>query len=536
MKKYFAVVLAALLAASAFAGCNSNSGSSTAASTPSSGSQQGGTSETDSVDTNADNDFGNIDLSKHADLVISVYGTSPADMEMINSLASEITEEKLNCSVDLQIMANPFQQYSLALSTGEPIDLIWTATWMNCWNYAQQGAFQDLTDIVNEKFPKLKEMIGEDRWEATAVGGRYYLIPANNKDEASNWSQWGVIWREDIRKQLGCDEIVDLATMEAYAEAVIESDLGMIPYFDNTSGGLWHMMLEKEHIYTEFSSASNPLCLDIDTKEIFDYTTLDSVREFCEVQRRWEKNGYVQPDIASSTDTGPEGVLSGKYAGAIAGVAASTYVTSYVSPIKAAHPDWELGYLNYGVMYGTTYENSPAMNSIAIPKASKNPERALAFIELMIIDNDLYNLYDSGVEGTHYELDEDGHYVSLQTTAQTYPRTSTWVPRYYINNEAKIYTADEQWATDYIAENMKPNAITNYWANCPFDFSEYSEYTTAIKNVMDQYWTPLLLGATDDIDGTLQQLQKQLELNGMDVVTESVQKQWDAYMEEKNIK
>lgn len=540
MKKSIALVLAVLLVITCFAACNGKEGNSSS-SVPSSKSEQSVVSQnedsSDLGDTmeNADDDFGNIDLSEHTDLVISVYGTTPADMQMINEMASKITEEKLNCTVELQIMANPTQQYALALSTGEPIDLIWTATWMNCWNYAKQGAFQDITDVVNEKFPVLKEMIGEDQWNSTSVGGRYYLIPANCRDEASNWSQWGVTWREDIRKQLNCEEIVDLETMEAYAKAVAESDLGMIPYFDNASGGLWHMMLEKEHIYTEFGGAANTLCLNIDTKEICDYTTLDSVKEFCEIQRRWEKNGYLQPDIASSTDTGPDGVLSGKYAGAIAGVTPATYVSNFVTPIKAAHPDWEMGYLNYGVMYGTTYENSAAMGGLAIPKVSKNTERALAFLELMMTDGELYNLFDIGVEGIHYEVDEDGFYSSLQGTSQTYPRSSTWVPRFYVNKEAKIYTADEQWAVEYISENMRPNAITNYWANCPFDFSEYSEYSTAVQNVMNQYWTPLLLGATDDIDGTLKTLQDQLELNGIDIVAESIEKQWKEYMEEKGI-
>lgn len=97
------------------------------------------------------------------------------------------------------------------------------------------------------------------------------------------------MWREDLRKELGCEPITSIETMEAYAEAVLKSGNGMIPFCDTGAGGLWHTMLEKEHIYTEFGSPFNTLALDLDTDEIVDYATLDGVQEMCETQRKWEK-------------------------------------------------------------------------------------------------------------------------------------------------------------------------------------------------------------------------------------------------------
>ena len=530
-KRLFAVALISLLASASFFGCNSD----TPASSSGSSSEGSSTAGTSSGSLLTDGDFVNIDMSEEVELVISVFGsTTPADLEMINEEVSKLTKEKINCTVSLQIMANPQQQYSLVLSTGEPIDLIWSATWNNCWNYCKQGAYLDITDMVNNQFPELKEMIGADRWDSISVNGSYYLIPTNNSEEISNWAQWGVVWREDLRKAMGCEEITDIESMEAYAQAILENQSGMIPFYDSPSGGLWHTMLESEHIYTEFGGPTNTLCLNLDTKEIEDYITLDCVREFAERQRRWVTNGYVQPDISSSTDTGPSGVLSGKYTGSM-DVGLSTFVSSYLAPISAAHPDWELGYMNYGVMFDYAYENSPAMNGVAIPKAAPNPERALAFLELLMTDDDVYRLYDCGIEGTHYEVDENGYYHSLQGEAVTYGRENVWLTGYYINKDAKLHTEDDQWALDYVENEMRPRAVENFWQAFPYDISDYSEYSTACNNILTQYWNPLLTGATDDIDGTFTALEEGMQANGMDVIRESIQEQWDAYAAEKGL-
>lgn len=74
MKKGIALVLAVLLVITCFAACNGKEGNSSS-SVPSSKSEQSVVSQnedsSDLGDTteNADDDFGNIDLSEHTDLV-----------------------------------------------------------------------------------------------------------------------------------------------------------------------------------------------------------------------------------------------------------------------------------------------------------------------------------------------------------------------------------------------------------------------------------------------------------------------------------
>ena len=88
-------------------------------------------------------------------------------------------------------------------------------------------------------------------------------------------------------------------------------------------------------------------------------------------------------------------------------------------------------------------------------------------MELLLTDNELYNLIDCGIQGVHYDVDEDGYYTSLQGDAITYPRESLWLTSYYVNEDAKIYTEGDVAGMTYIEEKLAPIAVECYWQNFP---------------------------------------------------------------------
>ena len=145
MKKSFklAAILAALAmgASMMMAGCDSG-GSSTPASdngggtTAADAGESGGETAAEPGEPGRQGDYwvnangDQIDISDHVDLVVYTFaGSSPNDVEMINEAANEINEEAINASVDVQVMTDWSTRYNLALSSGEAIDLIWTAMW-----------------------------------------------------------------------------------------------------------------------------------------------------------------------------------------------------------------------------------------------------------------------------------------------------------------------------------------------------------------------------------------------------------------------
>lgn len=239
-KKTIALLITLCMLIGVLGGCGGNDSGSNQSSQASAG-----TSEADSVSTE-DVDTGNVDISEEVELTIyTMAGSDPRDMDMVNEAASELMKEKLNCTVNLHVMTDWATRYNLALSSGEPIDLIWTAMWYSYQPFAYDGAWLDITTLVDEVAPELRDIIGQDVWDMCKIDGKDYAIPANNPE----WGQWGVAWREDLRKKYNCPEIKDWESMEAYAEAIVANEPGMIPFCDSPDGGLWHSYSEKHRTY-----------------------------------------------------------------------------------------------------------------------------------------------------------------------------------------------------------------------------------------------------------------------------------------------
>ena len=540
MKKTFriAAILAAMAvsASMVLAGCNSGGGSST---TSSGGTDSGdsGSTETSAaaepgepgrqgdywVNANGDQ----IDISDHVDLVVYTFaGSSPNDVDMINEAANEINEEAINASVDVQVMNDWRTRYNLALSSGEAIDLIWTAMWYQYQPYAYDGAWTDITDMVDEVVPELRDLIGEDMWEQCRIAERDYAIPSTNQQN----NQWGVVWREDLRKEMGCSEITDLASMEEYAQAILEHHPEMIPFCESASGGLFHSLSEQSHTFIGLGNPqfSYGVGFDPETNSLYQWDTTDWFRDYVVTMREWIVNGYCQPDIGSTTDTYYNGMVTGKYAGATS--CTPTNMPNLIDACEAL--GWEVDYMSYGEMYEWTYWDSPVQMSFAVPIASENPERALMFAYTVMSNDELFRIYDCGIEGTHYEIDENGYYVSLNDPDNPgFIQGALGLTSALFNEDAKIYSESYQWVLDYYEESIEPYLVENVFQNFPEDYTDYSDLQTANSEVSEQYKWPVIRGAMEDPEAALDDALARQDAAGRQEIIANVEEQFKAYLE-----
>jgi putative aldouronate transport system substrate-binding protein len=486
------------------------------------GSKSGGSS--------APKKIGDVDISQRLDMIIYTMGwANPRDMDMVNEAASKITLEKLNATVSVQVMADWMSRYRLALSSGEPIDLIWTAMWFSYQPYAFDGAWVDITEMVDKAAPELRDLIGRENWNMSKINGRDYAIPTSNR----SWGQWGVAWREDLRKKMGTPPITDIPSMEAYAEGILKNYPGMIPFCDSVNGGLFHSLSEKGHAYIGLGNPQFSYGLAVKTgnpRELFIYHESPVFEEYLVTQRRWVERGYIQPDVASSLDQPNDGMLSGKYAGSIQSMI-STTLNGLIVPARTSHPDWEIGYVNYGEMYKWSYRAHPTFMAFAIPIAAKNPERSLLFAREMLTNRELFHLYDMGIEGTHYKI-EDGYYVSLNDSLNPgYLQTASGLTSYFFQEDFKYYSRDYQWALDYERDHMAPYEVTNYFEGFPEDYAPYKDKMTAMSEVNTQYTWPLLRGAIPNPLEALKDVNRRLDAAGRQEVVQQVIEQYQAYLD-----
>ena len=243
--------------------------------------------------------------------------------------------------------------------------------------------------------------------------------------------------------------------------------------------------------------------------------------------RKWIVNGYCQPDIGSTTDSYYNGIVTGKYAGA-------DCVTPGNMPnlIDACEDlGWEVDYMSYGEMYEWTYWDSPVNLSYAIPVASENPERALMFAYTMMTNDDLFRIYDCGIEGTHYEVDENGYYVSLNDPQNPgFTQGALGLTSAIFNADAKVYSESYQWVLDYYEEAIEPYIIENVFQNFAEDYSSYSDLQTANSEVSEQYKWPVIRGAMEDPEAALDDALARQDAAGRQEIIANVKEQFAEYL------
>jgi putative aldouronate transport system substrate-binding protein len=106
---------------------------------------------------------------------------------------------------------------------------------------------------------------------------------------------------------------------------------------------------------------------------------------------------------------------------------------SIVPTVATAHPNWKLGYKSFPETTGIVHTHSALGNDgFAVPATSKNPERALAFFEKLVMDKRYNYLTEYGIEGKHYTITSDGYYQGVgdaKTSEFPYEAMNGWAWR-----------------------------------------------------------------------------------------------------------
>lgn len=84
-----------------------------------------------------------LDTSKKVELQFYMLGDAPKDLSSIEAEINKMAEEDLNATVKFNYTTwtDWDQKYKLLLSSGQSIDLIFTADWTQYQAYAKKGAF-----------------------------------------------------------------------------------------------------------------------------------------------------------------------------------------------------------------------------------------------------------------------------------------------------------------------------------------------------------------------------------------------------------
>lgn len=457
---------------------------------------------------------GTVDTSEEVELVMYVISDRPAGQDVVDENINKILKEKLNCTLKINYIgwAEYANKYPLLFSSGEEFDMAYSATWLNFNSLAQKGAFMNLDNLWETCAPNNFSKATDAAKQQVTVKGSYYAVPTL----LSTYNAYGPIYRTDIMEGTDWNGKMDtFEDVEAYCDIVKETHPEIEPLDIDSSGPQWqHMFIYSEHLaYINDFIVFDPNVEKPKVEAIYDVQKLP---EFLQMMKRWNEKGFFSKSALADADTTK--TANGK-------AAVKLHNLDTYRDLSIQHPEYKFGFKNYRADLAHLPYTQDCM---VISNTSKNPERALAFWDLVTSDQELYDAFFYGILDETYTLNEEGQYTI--TDPDMYNTGAMWAARTDgLEREAAGTPEDYQALKDEFESQIEPGVGNERYTGFVFDTTEIETEFAACVNVHQQYFYPLVLGYTDAETG-LAEYEEKLKAAGIEKIMEEAQRQLDEYI------
>lgn len=501
VKKAVALCAAAAMTVGMLAGCGGKSGS---------GSGSGGSSA-------AVNEDGSLNTDQEVELVMYVISDRPSGQDVVDEKVNEILKEKLNCTLKINWIgwAEYANKYPLLFSSGEEFDLAYSATWLNFSSLAQKGAFMNLDDLWPTYAPDNYANASDAAKEQATIAGHLYCVPT----QLSTYTAYGPFYRGDLAEGSDWDGVMEtFEDIEEYCDIVKETHPEIEPIDQYSTAPEWMYLYMMNQGYMTVDKGLRYLWYDPseENPEVFTLSDCDSIPDFLEMMARWNKKGFYSKTALSDTDS--QKTQNGKAAVKVHNI--DTYRGQAI-----LNPDWDFRFVN---MVKDVAHLPYTQDCMVISNTSKNPERAMAFWNLLTTDQELYDALMYGVEGTTYTLTDEGEFEITDT--DLYAEGAMWAARTNgLTRNQKGTPEDYDLQKEEWEEAIVEGEGTEKYVGFVFDTSSIETEIAACANVDQQYWWPLELAYTEAESG-LKEYTEKMKAAGIDKIVEEAQKQLDEYV------
>lgn len=508
-KKLLSILLSAALMLSVFTGCE---GKDKSEDDPSSG-DKGQVSDTNDSDTSE---------LKPVELTWYFIGNGQQkDVAMVEEKINEYIKDKINATVKLQCYTwgeEYDNKLSQMIASGQEFDICFTAAWAN--NYVtngSKGAFVALNDDKNlfETYaPKTMELLGEDFLSGSQIDGINYGIPAN-KEKAH---AWGFIFNKSLvdKYKLDIDSVKSLEDLEPLLKVIKDNEPNVYA-LEALAGESPYKLLDWDTVGDD--KCPGVVTNDSEDLKVFNEFDTEEAMELFKTMRKYYLAGYIRQDAMTVTDYNAD-----EAAGKIFCATKSLKPGKDDETTLSTGIEWTQAYITSPVI-----SNRDTMGSLqAISTTSKNPERALMFLELFNTDEYLNNLVNYGVEGIHYEKVED-KIIKAGSGVDGYNPATGWM----FGNQFINYLYENEDAEKWVKfEEFNESAITTNTLGFNFDASPVKSQIAAINSLWDEYVPALETGSVDP-EEYLPKFIEELKRAGIDDVIAEKQKQLDTWVKEQ---
>lgn len=449
------------------------------------------------------------------------YGPPQKDLDEIAAEMSKITKEKINATVKLvRIEPAAWAEQSILMLTGnEQVDLIVTGGGDYSRQVAQ-GQLVALDDLVQKHGEGIVKAFEPEVLGASKVNGQTYAIPTN-RDFASHPL---VLMRQDMldKYKLDISNIKTIDDLDAIFKVIHENEPNVnVLGKASAAASIANRLLE-----TRWDILGDYIGVlpNLDELKVVNLYETPEYADMLNTIRRWYLEGYIHKDAATSKETAVD------YIKANIGFAVINKGKPGAVGQTENRVDTKLASVDIGSQITSTTSITSIM--LGIPTNSKDPDRAMMFLNLLYSDPDLVNLINWGIEGKHYVKVGDSSIdfpPGVDASNSGFNLRQGWM----FGNQLLSYT----WATDVpnLWEEMdKYNREAKKSAALGFTYNPIPVKTelAAITNVTRQYAMGLETG-TIDPEVNLPKFIAALKAAGIDKVIAEKQKQLDEWAKNK---
>jgi len=437
------------------------------------------------------------------------------------------------------------EKWKLLAASGEEMDLAWTGYLVPFVPEVQKGAFLPLDDLIDQYAPNLRKNVPEWIMKRTVVDGKTYAVPNQQleagmgpslkvpKDLADKYLDMNKLQEVNFANSTSAREVYE--PIEAYLQALKDNKLlgkgvsiGTIGSFLPGKG------------YEVFASTNYIAGYRIDDKsfKVVPMFETPEMQTFYDVAADWFKKGYIRKDILSVQDPRVE---DGKAGGSVLWAHNHTVEGTTVTAGNA-----EAGTVDY---YNIPLSNSAfigtgdAATATAIPRTSKNPERAIQLLDLINSEQgkELYDLLVWGIEGEHYKKVSPTRIETIGYTGQGAPDSKYGLWKWVMGNTFMTYETQAD-AEGYISfvKKLHETAVKSALMSFKPDTSAIATELAQVNAVREEYdnlqHSALKSGALPDHKKTYQEAVEKMKKAGSDKIVAEMQRQVDEYLKKNNIK
>jgi putative aldouronate transport system substrate-binding protein len=468
------------------------------------------------------------------ELKIVWEGPAQKDAPAVEAKINEYLKDKINATVKLSTLdwGQYDQKMPMMIASREPMDVVFTAQWNGHSSNVAKGGFLALNDpnleADGKKIGNLLEQYGQDILntldpaflEGAKINGFNYGVPTNKELAA----QGGVIYRVDIAQELGLTDqlnnVKSVADLEPILKTVKEKKPNITPLFFK-DGETFNTHYISQLDYLGNTDIDGVVRKDgEDTKVITRFEDQDYM-DLLQISRKFFEEGLINRDAATTT-VGPQDAMK---KGDVFMIPSSLKPGKDAEMANAINMPGKLKQIEIGPRTVSTGETAGAM--LAISSTSKDPARAMMFINLLHSDKYLNNLINFGIEGEHYVKVSD-NVIKAGPKAADYNPGVAWE----LGNQFLNYTFETE-APDKWEQFKKFNdgAHKSPALGFTFDVEPVKSQVTNLINVKKQYAAALETGSIDPAKA--QEWWNKEKANGLDKVLEEKQKQLDAFLASK---